>query len=365
MKLGSAPLTQMTFATGLLALLSCAAGPAHASDDGFYDKRQVRLVVAGEAGGGFDAYARLVERHLGRLIPGAPTLVLQYMPGASGLIGTNHLFSSAPRDGSTIGAIPSSPLMEPLFANKNARFDPLAFGWLTSLAKSQAICVTWHTSPIKKLDEAKAREVIVSATGAGGNNAIIPKILNRLIGTRFKVVLGYSVNGSRLALENGEVEGICGLAYETLLAASPAWFQQNRLNILAHVGLSKLAELPDIPNALDAVADNEEKQALQLLLTPQEIGRPFLVPPEVPKERLATLRNAFAALVNDTEFRADAKKLGLGIDAIDGPTVEALLMKAYGTSDRIKAIAAELRDMPLPASMVSACKERGQSTNCQ
>lgn len=352
-------------AAAVLALLAFNAWPARASDDGFYDKRQVRLVVAGEAGGGFDAYARLVERHLGRLIPGAPTLVLQYMPGASGLIGTNFLYSNAPRDGSTIGAIPSSPLMEPLFDNKNARFDPRGFGWLTSLAKSQAICVTWHTSPVKTLDQAKTREVIVSATGAGGNNAIIPKILNRLIGTRFKFVLGYSTNGSRLALENGEVEGICGLAYETLLAASPAWFQQNRLNILAHVGLSKLAELPEIPNALDAVANNENKEALQLLLTPQEIGRPFLVPPEVPRERLEILRKAFAALVTDTEFRSDAKKMGLGIDAIDGATVESLIMKAYGATGKIKAIAAELRDMPLPASMVSACKERGESKNCQ
>jgi tripartite-type tricarboxylate transporter receptor subunit TctC len=350
---------------GLGALLLTGTGKSFADDTAFFENRQLRLIVAGEAGGGFDAYARVVERHLGRLIPGLPTIVVQYMPGASGLIGTNYLYTNAPRDGSAMGAIPSSPLMEPLFGNKNARFDPRNFGWLTSLSKSQAICVTWHTSPIKTLDDAKTREVVVSGTGAGGNNAVIPKILNRLLGTKFKVVLGYTPNGSRLALENGEAEGICGLAYETLQAASPAWFQQDKLNFLAQVGLSKMAELPNVPNALGAIANDEDRQALRLLLTPQEIGRPFLTPPEVPKERVRILRDAFAALAKDAEFRADAKKLGLSLDVIDGDGVDQLLRQAYASPERILAIAAELRDMPLPANMVGACKDRGDSKNCQ
>jgi hypothetical protein len=184
---------------------------------------------------------------------------------------------------------------------QKTQYEPLNFSWI-GMGKQRAICVTWHTSPIKSWDDAKARVVNVSATGATSNNATLPRLLNHLTGTQFKVITGYSTSGMRLAMEKGEVEGICGLSYQTLIASAPQWFQGNQLTIIGQLGIGESAVLPGVPNVLDLVTDKTDHEALALLVLPQEMGRPHVAPPNVPP-----IVPFYAALSHDegSEFRAN------------------------------------------------------------
>ena len=178
-----------------------------------YEGKTLRMIIPSGAGGGYDTYARVLASHLENHLPGKPTIVNQNMPGASGMVGTNWAASdAAPKDGTVLVATYNALLLEPLFGNEKAKFDPRKFEWIGSIGKQQQICVTWHTSPIKTIEQAKSREIIVSSTGATGNSSTMPKMLNAMLGTKFKVVTGYTTSESRLAVERGEAEGVCGLS---------------------------------------------------------------------------------------------------------------------------------------------------------
>lgn len=265
-------------------------------------------------------------------------------PGAGGLIAANTLYNSSAPDGLTIAGLTNGAAMDPLFGERAARFDGQKFGWLGSIGKLENICVTWKgKSPITRIEQAKAREITVSATGATGNSAIMPKIVNTMLGTKFKVIGGYAEGaGQTLALERGEVDGICGLSYSTLKASRPDWFRDKKLNIILQIGLEKLHDLPDVPNAIDLVSDPDSKRVLELILIRQEMGRPFAVPPETPPDRLAILRQAFLDTLKDPAFVAEAGKLQLEIDPLTGPQIEALLKTAYSAPKPIVARAAQL-----------------------
>lgn len=308
----------------------------------FYAGKAIQLIVASGSGGGFDTYSRTLARSLPKHIPGQPTIVIQYMPGATGITAANHLYNVAAKDGTVIGALSNSNLLEPLFGNKNAKYDPLQFSWIGSIGKQRAICVTWHTSSIKSWDDAKARVVNVSATGATSNNATLPRLLNHLTGSQFKVITGYSTSGMRLAMEKGEVEGICGLSYQTLIASAPQWFQKKQLNIIGQIGLGESPLVPGVPNVLDLVKNPMDREALTLLVTPQEMGRPHVAPPNVPADRLQILRAAFDATMTDPEFLADAKKLKMMIEPVTGVEMHSLLTKAYATPRPVVARTVEL-----------------------
>lgn len=320
------------------ARIPCAAGfligalsmpPAKA--DEFYAGKSIQLIIASESGGGFDTYSRALARYLPKHVPGQPSIVVQYMPGATGIVAANHLFNIAAKDGTVIGAISNSNLLEPLFGNKNAKYDPQRFSWLGSMGRQRAICVTWHTSPIKSWDDAKARVVNVSATGATSNNATLPRLLNHLTGTQFKVIIGYSTSGMRLAMEKGEVEGICGLSYQTLIASAPQWFADKHLNIIGQLGIGDSPFLPGVPNVLDLVRDKTDHEAMTLLVLPQEVGRPHVAPPGIPADRLQILRTAFDATMKDPDFLAEAEKMKMIIEPMTGSEMDSLIKQAYGT----------------------------------
>lgn len=327
-----------------LAMVLCAMPATAQAPQPFYKGKQITLLIASGAGGGYDAYARSLARHMGRHIPGNPAIVPKNMPGAGGLIAANTLYNSAAPDGLTFAALTNGAAMDPLFGETAARFDAQKFGWLGSIGKLENICVTWKgKSPITRIEQARTKEVTVSATGATGNSAIMPKIVNQFLGTKFKVIGGYAEGaGQTLALERGEVDGICGLSYSTLKAARPDWFRDQKLNIILQIGLEKLKDLPNVPSAIDLVTDPDSKRVLELILIRQEMGRPFAMPPGTPADRVAIMRQAFNDTLKDPMFVAEAGKLQLEIDPLTGPQIEGLLKTAYSAPRPIVVRAAQL-----------------------
>jgi tripartite-type tricarboxylate transporter receptor subunit TctC len=309
----------------------------------FYRGKQVTMLIASGAGGGYDTYARALARNMGRHIPGNPNIVPKNVPGAGGLIAANTLYNNTAADGLSFAALTNGAAMDPLFGEPAARFDAQKFNWLGSIGKLENICVTWMGSPITRIEQARTREITVSATGATGNSAIMPKIVNQFLGTKFKVIGGYAEGaGQTLALERGEVDGICGLSYSTLKASRPDWFRDHKLNVILQIGLEKIRDLPDVPNAIDLVSDPDDKKVLELILIRQEMGRPFAVSPGVPADRVAILRQAFEATLKDPSFLNEASKLQLEIDPLRGVQIEALLKTAYSAPKPIVTRAAQL-----------------------
>jgi Tripartite tricarboxylate transporter family receptor len=309
----------------LAAALATSADAQPVAD--FYSHTALTIIVGSGAGGGYDLYARLFARYYTKHIPGHPAVVVKNQPGAGGLANMNDMAHSAPRDGSEIAATFNTIGLMPLYGDRDAQFDPRQLNWIGSIGKQQAVCVTWKTAVAKTLDDAKTREVLVSST---------------LFGTRFKVISGYSTAEMRLALEKGEVQGICGLAWQTLQSTSPSWIANNDLNVLLQMGLVKDKDLPaSVPLALDLLSKPEDKTFFRLAVLPGEFGRPFVAPPGVPADRLAALRKAFDETMTDPEFAADAGKAGMIIDPLDGAQIQALLDEAYAAPQAVRDRVAE------------------------
>jgi tripartite-type tricarboxylate transporter receptor subunit TctC len=348
-------------AIAVLAVVSLSAGAAAAqSVEAFYKKGGFRMVVASGAGGGYDTYTRVLARHYGRHLPGQPNIVVQNMPGASGMLATNWAYNSAPRDGSRMLATYSAILSAHLLGNDKAKFNVRKFGAVGSIAKSQLLCVTWHTSPYKDIRQAVGKAMTVSATGRTGNSATLPLILNQLMDTRFKVIMGYSTSGSRLALERGEVDGICGLGLSTLRASNPDWFINKKVNVIAQIGLTSLDELKGVPNPIDLVGP-KEREVLEFNAILQEIGRPYVAPPEVPADRMAALRRAFDATMADKAFAGELAKLQLELSPLTGPDMSKWLDKLYGYSPEVVARVGQILGVATK-SKVDTCATTAKDT---
>jgi tripartite-type tricarboxylate transporter receptor subunit TctC len=328
----------------LVAAMMCRPAVAHAQTvEDFYKSHPITMLVGSGAGGGYDTYARAFARYWTNHIPGHPNIIPKNMPAAAGLAAASTLFNSAERDGSVVGAFTNGAPMDPLFGNPGAHYDARQFNWLGSIGKLENVCATWHTSPVKTIAEARARQVIVAAAGATSNTAIVPKMLNALIGTKFKVIAGYDPgSGLTLAVESGEAEGICGLSWSTMKASRPHWIKDHLLNVIVQMGLAKLHDLPDVPSALDLVENPDNRKVMELILIRQEAGRPFAAPPDTPADRVAALRDAFQETLKDPEFIAEAEKTQLEIEPLSGQEIDKLLAKAYGAPKAIVERAAEL-----------------------
>ena len=325
----------------IAAALAQVPAPALAqSAEDFFKTASLSMYVGSGGGGGYDAIARLVARHMTRYLPGNPSFVIKNMPAAAGVQAANFIYNSAPRDGSAILAAQNASLMLPLYDSPVTHFDPRKFEWIGSTDKQQAVCVTWFTSPIRTIEDAKKREVPVAATGISAGPGIFPKILNALFGTRFKTISGYDTGSMRLAMEKGEVEGICGLAWQTYKAVSFDWIENRKLNVIVQLGLTKNAELPDVPLALDLLKSPDDRKVLELIVLVQEFGRPFLAPPGVPAERMAIYRRAFEAVLKDPQFQAESARQRLSVDPLDDRQIEALLARAYAAPKSIRDRAA-------------------------
>jgi tripartite-type tricarboxylate transporter receptor subunit TctC len=332
--------TRRPSALGALGALAAMTAPAWAADQPAYPAKQIRLVIASGPGGGYDIYARILGAHLGEHLPGHPAIIPENMPGAAGLVAMNWAANSAPRDGSALVAPFNVALAEPLFGETSAKFDPRKFGAVGSVGTLQNICATWQTSAITTIAQASTRQISVAAEGAESNTATVPAILNLMLGARFKPIMGYSTKQMRLALERGEVEGLCGLGWTTLKASDPDWIENHRLHVLVQTGERKQPGLEDVPLLIDLVSDPQNKQILRALEFPEAIGRPFMMPPGTPEAVVNLMRRAFDETVKDPGFLADAARAKLDVEPVSGAQMAGIVESAYATPPDLIAKAA-------------------------
>lgn len=323
------------------ALIGCgvfvaalAANPVNAQQASelakFYKGKQINVIIFQGPGTTYDVYARLLARHMGRFIPGNPTLIPQNMIGAGGLKATEYLYGIAPKDGSVIGEISPGNSFEPLLGGAKANFDPLKFTWLGSMDRNVSVAVSWYTQPFKTIDDIRTHEMITPGTGAGADSEIIPVALNTLVGTKFKIIPGYpGIANAALAMERGEIQGIGYWAWTGVKSSHGDWLRNHKLNIIYHTGLKDYAELPGVPKIRDYAKSEVDYKALDLLLAREILGRPFLAPPAIPADRAQALRTAFTKTLEDKNLLADAKKVKADIDLVTSGEVEALLKQIF------------------------------------
>lgn len=308
----------------VVALIFLTLPPAFAET--FYEGKRLTMNISARPGGGYDAYARLVARHLGSFLPGKPTFVSKNMPGAGGLTAANYLYNNAPRDGTEIGIFSRYLLIAPLMKMENVRFNAKQFSWIGSANNEVGTVVVWHTAPVDSMAEVFERETLVGGTGATYQNEIFPRIYNKLLGTKFKVISGYdgSTKNVLLAMQRGEVHGNGDWSYSSVRKNSDL-LKSGKLKILMQAGLARHPELKDVPLVFDYVKDDDSRRILELLLAPRTFGRPFGAPPNVPEERVEALRSAFAKIVKDAAFLEEAKQMKLEIEFTPGTEIEKKL----------------------------------------
>jgi tripartite-type tricarboxylate transporter receptor subunit TctC len=318
-------------------LAAAGASPASAeSVEDFYKGRQVSLIVGSGTGGGYDGYARLVARHIGRHIPGAPSVVVQNMPGAGSLNMTNFVYNVAPKDGSVLGACQNNVPFEPLFhtlspGGKTARFDALKFNWIGSAAKENFIPFVMSDTGVTTLDDLRTRSLRFGASAPSTDNAILARVLNRLFDTRIDVVHGYPGSTASLivALEQKEIEGLAGMPMASLRVNASHLLDAKRIRFLAQFGMKKHPDLPDVPLLIDLAKDPKDKEVVRAIIARYEMARPVFVAPEVPKDRVAALRKAFEAAINDPALLKDAAAQRFDIELVKGEEIEEIVAAAY------------------------------------
>jgi tripartite-type tricarboxylate transporter receptor subunit TctC len=309
----------------LLTFASAQSASAQSPAE-FYKGKTVELYIAYSAGGGYDLYARMVARHIGKHIPGNPQVVAKNMEGAGGLRLANWLYQAAPQDGTVIGATSRNIAFEPLIGNKAAQYDSSQFTWLGSANDEVSTCVSWHTSGVATIDDAMKRELIIGAIGTADDTYQYPSLLNHTIDTKFKIVPGYPGNNDiSVALERGEVSGRCGWSWSSVKSTRATWLQEKKINILVQVSLSKHPDLPDVPLIMDLAKTDEQRQMFRLIFARQVMGRPFQSTPGVPADRLQVLQTAFMDTMKDPAFLAEADKQKFEITPVPGPAIEKLV----------------------------------------
>jgi tripartite-type tricarboxylate transporter receptor subunit TctC len=311
--------------------------------------KTLTIAVAGTAGSGLDTGARMVARYIGRYLPGQPSVRVELMPGAGGVRLLEHLYSVAPKDGTYIGAFATGPILEPLISGRSSKYKTSDFTAVGAIEKDVSFCVTWHASPVKTIENARAREVTVAGTGAASSTGIFATVLNAVLGTRFRVISGYvGTQETIMAVERGETDGRCGWSWSSIQSTKPDWVRDKKINILVQLGLEKHPDLPDVPLALDLIPDELGKRMLRVLIAPQQITRPYLARPSLPSERAAELQTAFAAAMNDEGLRSEFRKVvGEDPSPTSGADMQKLLTEIYSTPpevvNRLKEVLSSLK----------------------
>jgi tripartite-type tricarboxylate transporter receptor subunit TctC len=329
-------------AATLLALLPISTANAQTPAQ-FYAGKTVELQIGYSVGGGYDVYARVIAKHIGKHIPGNPNVVPKNMEGAGSLRLANWLYNAAPKDGTVFGTIGRGVAFDPLLGSKGAQFDATKFLWLGSANDEVSVCVAWKTTGITKIEELQTKEMTVGGTGGGSDTDEFPKIMNGVLGTKMKVISGYpGGNDVNLAMERGEVQGRCGWSWSSVEATRKNWVEEKTINVLVQLSLAKHPSLPDVPLVIDLAKTEEQKQILNLIFARQVMGRPYLAPPGIPQDRAEALQKAFMDTMKDKDFLADAEKTKLEIVPVPGPDLQKLVAEVYKTPPAIAAKAGEL-----------------------
>jgi tripartite-type tricarboxylate transporter receptor subunit TctC len=331
---------RFAFALGLAALL---VAPAHAqSVEEFYRGKNINLLIGYSVGGGYDTYARLLARHLGKHIPGRPTIVAQNMTGAGSLRAASFLYSAAPKDGTTLATFGRTIALNPLLQPGTAQFDGTKFTWLGSITNDVSTCITWHASPVKTWNDMLEKPITLGGEGPGADPDVFALLYKNVFGAKVKLVTGYhGTNDTVLAMERGEVEGLCGLSWSTLKARHQQWLKDKKINIIVQAALKKEPELAGVPLITDQTKDREKLQILKLILGSQEMARPFAAPPGIPADRKAALIAAFDATMKDPEFLGEAQRLNIDVNPVSGKAIDDLLAELYATPKDVVEKAAQ------------------------
>jgi tripartite-type tricarboxylate transporter receptor subunit TctC len=325
-----------------LFLLSASLAQAQSPAD-FYKGKTVELYIGYSVGGGYDLYARVLARHIGKYIPGNPTVVPKNMEGAGSLRLANWLYRVGPKDGTVFGIIGRGTAFDPVLGEAGAQFDGTKFTWIGSANDEVSVCVAWQTAGITTFDELQAKGMTVGGTGASADTDQFPRIINGVLGTKMRIVSGYpGGNDVVLAMERGEVQGRCGWSWSSVKATHRAWIDDHKIAVLVQLSLAKHADLAGIPVVADLAKTDEQRQILKLIFARQTMGRPFLAPPGIPQDRAEALRKAFMDTMKDPEFLADAEKAQLEITPVSGEKVQALVQEIYQTPPEIAKKAAAL-----------------------
>jgi len=312
---------------GLTALLIGLASPAAADD--FYAGKQITFIVGAGPGGGYDLQARVAARHLGKHIPGKPTIIVQNMPAR--IAAANHMFTTAPQDGTMIALLQRGILLAKLIYPSGVRFEIEKYHWLGSFNSEVAVSLAWHTAPHKTTKDLFDKELIVGGI-TGVDPETTPRLYNSLIGTKFKVVTGYNSTAQiALAVERGEVQGIADWSWSSLKAVRPNWIADKQITLLIQGALKNEPELGKLPNALDFIKNDADRKVLELHFTQKTAARPLIAPPGVPAERIAILRKAFIELAQDKEFLADAEKAKLEFNYVPSEEIDKVVKQIAST----------------------------------
>ena len=315
------------------ATLAAMTAPAAAQAPSLAGKN-VNLIIGAGAGGLIDVWGRLVARHIGKHLPGNPTVVPQNMPGAGGFNATNHIYNIAPKDGTVIGLITTGgAVLGPITGTPGARYDPTRITWLGSPTTDTSVCIAYNSPRVKvnTLKDIYEKELIVGSTGVGNQTYSYPKALNALLGMKFKIILGFQGTPAVfLAMERGEIDGICQ-ALSGVSENRPDWIAEKKVAVLFHGGAEPNPKLKDVPFVNDLARTPEDRQAIEFLFAGLGMARPFIAPPDMPPDRMKMLQDAFNATMNDPNFLADARKQKLDVDPQDGAQLAALIKKIYAT----------------------------------
>ena len=329
----------ITIGVLVFATASLAQQPAD-----FYKGRNIDLMIGYSVGGGYDVYARLIARHMGKHIPGNPSVTPKNMEGAGSLRLANWIYNVGPKDGTMFGTIGRGTGFDPLFGHRNAQFEGQKFNWIGSANDEVSVCVVWNgRTKVTRFEDLLTTNLAVGGTGAAADTDQFPRIINGVLGTRMKIVTGYpGGNDVNLALERGEVDGRCGWSWSSVKSTRGSWLTDKKISVLMQLSLAKHPDLPDVPLITDLARNDEERAILKLIFARQALGRPYLAPPGVPADRIAVLRKAFMDTMSDKDFMADADKAQLEVTPIDGEAIQKLVGEIYQTPPAIAQKAAAI-----------------------
>ena len=307
------------------AALAATSGVACADPiEDFYRGRQIQLIIGVGEGGGYDLSARLAAMHLSRFIPGNPTIVPRNMPAAGSIAAAEYVYSLAPKDGTVLGMFQPTYITEKINDTRR-KYEYEKFTYIGRVDSSVLVGLAWHDSPVQSVEDAKKTEVALAAVAAAGTSATMPWALNRILGTKYKVVMGYPSSAAMgLALERGEAQGIGSTSWDYLLTKRE-WLVEKKVRILYVIALQRFRDLPDVPTVMEIVDNPVDKNALKLISSTSSVGRALLAPPDNDKARTAALRAAFDRMAKDPEFLADAERRRLGSDTLDGQSLQDLV----------------------------------------
>jgi tripartite-type tricarboxylate transporter receptor subunit TctC len=316
----------------LAAVLLGALMPARAETVAtFYQGRQIKVIVGNAVGADYDLGARLLARHMSGYVPGHPTLVVQNMPGSASIGAANYIYNAAPKDGSVFGSVSRNLPSQAVIGRDALKVDPKQFRWIGSSGSNTVVCYVRAASPIETADDLFTRELIVGGIGAGSTQSTVPTALSRLLGMHFRVVEGYKGNADALvALERGEIEGLC-TGFSPLRTTHAAVLNEGRIRLLLHSGTAPLPEAPKVPSFYDFARSDKVRQMLRFIFSSDEFGRPYFAPPQIPADRLAALREAFAATLRDGDLVAEAKKMQLDMSYRPPEALEAFVRELGAT----------------------------------